>query len=112
MPQLVYLTDKPVRVTAAQKQDLRLAVDVGAVDELDLLLTVHEGSSVSVKVITGMQLETDTGWVTLATFSALSATDSEKQNLVNLLRYIRWEVTSSGDATFMLSGMARSWSGT
>ena len=112
MPQLVYLTDKPVRVTAAQKQNLRLAVDVGAVDEIDLLLTVHEGSSVSVKVITGMQLDDEVGWVDVASFSALSATQSEKKNLVNLLRYIRWEVTSSGNATFMLSGMARSWAGT
>ena len=111
MPQLVYLTDKPVRVTSAQKQELRLAVDVGAVDEMDLLLTVHEGSSVSVKVITGMQIENgDVGWVDVASFTALSATQSEKKNLVNLLRYVRWEVTSSGNATFMLSGMARSWS--
>jgi hypothetical protein len=111
MPQLVYVTDKPVRVSAAQKQELRLAVDIGAVDELDVLLTVHEGSSVGVKVITGMQLESETGWVDVVAFTALSATQSEKKNLVNLLRYVRWEVTSSGDATFMLSGMARSWAG-
>jgi hypothetical protein len=112
MPQLVYLTDKPVRVTAAQTQDLRLAVDVGAVDELDVLLTVLEGTSVSVKLICGMALDDDSlGWVDLVSFSALNATQSEKKNVTGLLRYVRWEVTSSGNATFMLSGMARSWSG-
>ena len=109
---LIYLTEKPVRITAAGKQDLRLAVDVGNVDEADLLLVLYEGTDVDVKVTTGMQLDTDVGWVTLVTFTRLSAVNSEKKHLVEMLRYIRWEITFGGastNATFMLSGIARTW---
>jgi len=109
---LIYLTDKPVRIIAAAKQDLRLAVDVGNVDEIDLLLVLYEGTEVDVKVTTGMQLDTDVGWVTLVTFTRLTAVNAEKKHLADMLRYIRWEVTfgsASTIATFMLSGIARTW---
>jgi len=52
MAGILNLTNGPVRVTAAVKQDLRLAVDAESFDELDLALTVYEGTSVAAKIIT------------------------------------------------------------
>ena len=106
--QLIYITDKPLRETGPKKADLRLSVDVGAMTELALVATVYEGTDVSLRVLTGLQLESDLGWTTLGTFSLLSANGADKQVWTGLLRYVRWEVVSSGTATFMIAGIARS----
>jgi hypothetical protein len=110
MARLAYLTDKPVRVLDPEKQPLRLAVDVGDVDELDLLLVVYEGIDVTVKIITGMQTESELGWVDAGSFTTVGANEAAKLNLTNLLRYVRWEVTSVREATFTIAGIARNWS--
>ena len=110
MATIVKLTNGPVRVTAAGKQDLRLAVDLQAFDEVDFAFTVYEGSSVAGKIITSMNADDDVeGWVDAGAFAATSATGTDKENFKNLLRYVRWEITSSGNATFSITGMARRW---
>lgn len=113
MADIIHLTDGTVRHTTSEKQELRLAVDVSAYDELDLLLTVQEdsaGSSISVRILTGMQMETEEGWVTAATFATTAAQGEDAMNVTNLLRYVRYElVTGSTNATFQINGMARRW---
>ncbi len=109
MADIIHLTDKPIRNTGATTQELRLAVDVSAYDELDLLLTMYEGSSIQVEVLTGMQIETEEGWVSAGTFSTISAQGETKLNLKNFLRYVRWDQNTAGAATFMVNGIARRW---
>lgn len=112
------LTTGPFRAIAVQKQDLRLSLDVSGYDEIDILLGVVQisgGGSATVRIITGMQLESDDGWVVAGTFNSVSTTNSwEKINIKNFLRYIRWEVSvlsgSSPTVTFVLPGMLRAWS--
>jgi hypothetical protein len=107
--QLIYLTDEPVRVTGPNvKQDLRLAIDVGAFDQLDLGLVVYEGTDVSLRILTGMQVESDLGWLTADTFALTQQNGGDKMSVTGLLRYVRWELVSSGTATFMIAGIARS----
>ena len=106
--QLIYLSNKPIRETGPKKADLRLSVDVGGMSELALVATVYEGIDVSLRVLTGMQLESDLGWTTLGTFSLLSANGADKQVWTGILRFVRWEVVSSGTTTFMIAGVARS----
>lgn len=110
MADIIHLTDKPIRNTAATIQELRLAVDVSAYDELDLLLTMYEGSSISVELWTGMQIETEEGWVIVDTaFTTISLNGETKKNFKNFLRYVRWKQVTSGDATFMINGIGRRW---
>jgi hypothetical protein len=115
---VVTLTDQPIRVTTTGAQELRLARDVLAFDELDLelhvLLLEGGGANVDIEVQTGMQTETtDADWVTLAAFArATSSNWFERKNMKNLLRYVRWNVTSivGTGATFMIYGIGRRWS--
>jgi len=113
MADIVTVTQKPVRHSIAEKQNLRLAVDVSAYDELDLLLTVYEssgGGSITVKIITGMQIESDIGWIDVASFAATAANAANKQNFKNFLRYIRYElITGSTTTTFLVNGVGRKW---
>ncbi len=115
----VMITEVPIRVTATGAQDLRLAVDVLDVDELDLELQVlrleGSGPSVTIEIQTGMQIESSEGWVSVAAFTSVStAPGSQKRNFPNLLRFVRWNVTAiSGSggpgATFLIHGMGRRW---
>ena len=108
MGAIIPLMSAPVRVTAATKQELRLAVPVSQYNQLDFLLNIYEGTNVAVKIITGMQTQSEDGWQDLGSFSAtLDATNSEKQSFSNPLAFIRWHVTSSGNATFLITGVAR-----
>jgi hypothetical protein len=118
MPQLVYLTDKPVRVTAAQKQDLRLALDVLDFDELDLMLHVQRldgtSPSLSLSLETSMQNESEDGWLTAVTYTSVtSANTAEVKNITQFLRYLRWTATLGGSGspavTFTIQGMGRRW---
>ena len=112
MADIVTVTQKPVRHSIAEKQNLRLAVDVSAYDELDLLLTVYEstGGSITVKIITGMQIESDVGWVDVASFTATAANAANKGNFKNFLRFIRYELITAGTTTtFLVNGVGRKW---
>lgn len=106
----------PVRVIAPAGQDLRLALDVLMFDELDLEIQVvgleGSGADVTVDIQTGMQLHSATGWSTVTSFSRLTSISSEKLAVQGFLRYVRWRVSSLNGtaATFMISGIGRSWS--
>lgn len=103
----IALMSSPVRVTTATTQDLRLSTDVLQFNELQLLLQVFEGTSVGVSIITGNQVDTEDGWVTLDSFASAVAPSSAMKTFTNPLRYIRWKVTSSGNATVLVSGVGR-----
>lgn len=107
MAAVIQLMSSPVRVTAATTQDLRLSTPVLQFNELQLLLQVFEGSSVAVTIITGTQTDTEDGWVTLDTFTSTTAPNSTMKTFTSPLPYIRWKVTSSGNATIMVSGVGR-----
>ena len=107
MAKVIQLTAEPIRVTSAQKQELRLSRRVTPHNELELLCRVVAGS-VTIKILTGNQIETEDGWVELGTFGALSADNSEAITLTNPLRFVRWEAASESSGTFMISGVARS----
>ncbi len=108
MAAMIPLMSAPVQVTAATKQDLRLAVNVSQYNQLDLLLNVYQGTDVAVKILTGMQTDSEDGWQELGAFAAtLDAGNSEKKSMTNPLAFIRWQVTSSGTATIFITGVAR-----
>jgi hypothetical protein len=130
MADLVTLTQQPIRLSqangAAQRQAIYLAVDVGAYDVLDLecIVVALEGTSPTIKVnvVTGMQIQTEDGWVVAGSFNAGGAiTTSNSPYLLTLgnnssagaglLRYVRWDVTAFSAtgtfATLWIRGMAR-----
>jgi hypothetical protein len=113
MADIVMVTQKPVRETGPnKKQDLRLAVDVSTWDELDLLLTCYEntgGGTITVNLLTGMQMESETGWISAGAFPATAANAANKANFKNLLRYVRYELVGSTTATFLVNGVGRKW---
>jgi hypothetical protein len=87
---------------------------VGEWNDLDALLGIvaHVGAgSVTVELITGMQKDTEDGWVTLVAFSAATAPNTwEKKAGTGLLRFLRWRVSafSATSASFTIDGMLRS----
>jgi hypothetical protein len=102
---------QPVAATNGTKQNLWEAVDVAAFDILDLeLVVITPASSASlVTLITGMQIQTEDGWVALTTnFSQSTAGSVIKTFDKGFLRYIRWSCDASGTApTFYIRGMGR-----
>lgn len=110
MADIVDVTELPVRVTAASLQDLRLAFDAEDLDVVDLQIFVSEGSSVVARMLTNMQNESENGWIVAGTFATTSANGAAKLNLTQFLRFLRWEITSAGNATFTITGMGRRWS--
>jgi hypothetical protein len=123
MADLITLTHQPIRLNTAQKQAIYLATDVGGYDVIDIICSaVFEGSSptVTIKLITGMQAQTDDGWVDAGTFGTLNPTPTPSAKITigggnatnpGFLRFLRWEVTALGGtspfATFFIRGMAR-----
>ncbi len=111
----IWVTDGVVRVTTGTtKQTLSQAVDVSAIDQLDLVLwiTGFEGTpgNLTVELITGMSMESEDVWLTVASFTASSAVNfQEKKNFAGLLRFVRWKATlvTATAATFSVRGMAR-----
>jgi hypothetical protein len=126
MPVPFNLTPQPIRVTSTGFQPLYLAMDISGFDQLDILSGVMtlEGTSspsVTVAIWTGMQAQTDDGWVTLVSFPSVNQPDKYQKLVVapalttGALRYIRWKVTAlTGTvpaATFFISGVGRSYQG-
>jgi hypothetical protein len=109
MADIIHLTDKPVRNTTAIIQELRLALPVHMYDEADLLLTMYEGTSITIELWTGMQTETEEGWVLAGTFTVLSAQGEAKLNIKNFLGFLRWKQTTASAATFLINGIGRRW---
>jgi hypothetical protein len=102
------ITETPVRVTAAGAQPLHDVRDVSRHGAVDLELSVFEGSNVEVRLVTSMQREREDGWVEVDRFVPTSAPNVAVKPFFPLLRYARWEVLSSGNATFLLRGIGRS----
>ncbi len=114
------LTQQPIRVTATGFQPIYLAPDISSFDALDVELGIIglEGTSptVTVELWTGMQNQTDDGFVQLYAFANQNTVNTYlKQNITaGLLRYLRWKVTTLGGtgspaATFFIRGMGRSY---
>ncbi|MFZ5477061.1 MAG: hypothetical protein ACOZNI_09830 [Myxococcota bacterium] len=113
------LTSRAIKVTGASKQALQDALEISSYDQLDAVCTVDgieggPGTGLVIKLITGMQKETELGWVTLISFTAanLAAVGASdiKTASQGLLKYVRWEVTGLGGATsfvFDIGGMLR-----
>ena len=111
-----HLTKPVARVTATGKQPLAEALDVSAYDYIDAELGVHSltGTDITVEIITGMQKDTESGWVPLLTFTSVTQNDIfEPMSTVGtgkMLKYIRWNVsifTAPTAAVFSVWGMLR-----
>jgi hypothetical protein len=110
MAGLVQMMSAPVRIGVQNElQDLRLAVNVAQYDTLDLLLNVYEGSNVAIQIWTGMQVESDEGWVLLGSAfpTVTTAPGSKLATFTNPLAFIRWKMTNTGNTTFMITGIGR-----
>jgi hypothetical protein len=113
----ITLTEFPVNVTATGPQALENAREVLDADELTMELQVLSftgGSpSITVELQTGMNIESSSGWVSVASFASVStAPSAQTRPFTNLLRYVRWNVSAlaASSATFLVSGVARRWS--
>lgn len=116
MPAQFTLTPQPVRLSATGKQSLVQALDIGAYDEADVLLVVSAiegtgGPTATIRLITGMQIESEDGWVIAGAFTAATAVGAQKVHFDGLLKYLRWELLTLGGTTpsvvFSLNGMLR-----
>lgn len=112
------LTNRPIRVTGAVKQALQDALETSSYDEIDAVCTLDgiEGSTsgFAIRLLTGMQRETETGWVVLATFTPANLASVGASDIQNastkVLKYVRYEVTGIGGATaivFDIGGLLR-----
>jgi hypothetical protein len=105
------LTPQPITVTAAQRQLLAQAMEVSDFDSVHALLTAlnFSGTSYTGRIITGMQKETETGWVEALTFGSQTTTGQWAGPSVVLLKYIRWEISAFNGTTltFFINGMLR-----
>jgi hypothetical protein len=111
------LTPQPIRLTATGKQFLSQSLDVSLFDQADALLYVVtlEGTSsptATIRLITGMQMDSEDGWVVAASFPTVSASNTpQKLNVTGLLKYIRWELSgltgTTPVVTFSISGILR-----
>jgi hypothetical protein len=120
MADLITLTQQPVRQVTATNvlQPIYLSLDISGYDFLDMEAGIVgvEGAvtQFTLDLYTGMQVQTDDGWVSagnLITQANPTTNSWYKVNFPNsLLRYIRWRVTTitAGTAvTFFIRGMAR-----
>lgn len=77
------------------------------------MLAIEGGGSVTFRILTGMQRDTEDGWVELVAFAAVSSSNTfeAKHSSNQMLRYIRWELVSlsgsSPAAVFAIHGMLR-----
>jgi len=120
MADVITITPQPVRYltsAGAGLQPMYLALDIGGYDFCDIEAGViaNEGTvtAFTLDLYTGMQAQTDDGWVSAGT-SLLTSATVNTWNKVNyasgLLRYLRWRVSTitAGTAiTFFVRGMAR-----
>lgn len=114
------LTARPILVTGSPikpQQTLSDALDVSSYDEIDAVCTINAivgSGGLSVRLMTGMQKDTETGWVELLAFTFTNLNAAGKSEIKNsstkLLKYLRWEVTDLNGATsitFDIGGMLR-----
>ncbi len=117
MAHAIILTRLPVRVTVSgTTMALSESIDVSDYDMgeflLQLLALTGTNPAIQIDIITGMQKESEDGWVIWASFtSQASAPAMERKTADRPFKYIRWKVTTlSGTtpiATFYIDGMVR-----
>lgn len=106
---------RALTATANNAQLIAQSVDVSKHDQADLILHVAgvEGNvtNFTMSITSGMQMESDDGWVTLGSFSSVTTPNGTAVlHLTGLFKFIRWRVTTmtGGTAvTFTIRGMAR-----
>lgn len=118
---LLDLTPMPVTVTipaSGQWQSLAEALDISGIDVADLHLEVLDapgGVTLTFGVATGMQKESEAGWIAapaaLFDFEPLTGGQSTVRRFdEGLLQLLRWRFTASaagGTVTFSMRGMGR-----
>lgn len=112
-----HLTARPLLVSGIKSQALTEALDISQFDEIDAVCTICAivgSGALSIRLLTGMQRETDVGWVELLAFTSSnldSVGDADiKNSSTKMLKYMRWDVTSLNGATsftFDIGGMLR-----
>lgn len=115
---LVDFRGAPIRVTATgASPDSEDILDLGLYfNSLTLLVTLlgleNVGGAPSLVVSLETAMDPKGVWTTVNTFSSLSTPNTAaKKTFTELLRYVRWNVTTLNDvtaATFTLSGVGRS----
>lgn len=116
------LTTQPIRVTAVGFQPLQLALDIRRFDALDVSLGILalEGTlpTVTVQLWSGLQNQSDSGYVPLYDFGNKSGVYNTYYRAMiqrdqGLLSFLRWRVTALGGtapaATFFIRGVGRSF---
>lgn len=112
----IVVTPLPVRATAAGTvQPLSQAIKVQDYDLGDIvcsILSLIGGGAVQISLITGMQTDSEDGWVEWITFtSQTTAPIPEKKRGEGPLKFIRWKVTalsgSSPVVVFYIDGLMR-----
>lgn len=96
------LTQGTKQLTQAQRQPLDQVIDVSAFDALDLQLVIRrcvfpQQANVygaAVIILTSMQNDDETGWVTLCSFPPAFEANATALRTVRggILKYIRWSV--------------------
>ncbi len=120
MADMFTLTPQPVRVTATGFQPIYLVLDVGAYDFFDAQLGILnlEGTAspnATIELWTGMQNQTDDGYVQLFAWGNQNTTNTwiRQGGISGMLRYLRWKVTALGGTTpavtFSIRGMMRAY---
>ena len=138
MSAIINLTGpQPVNVSLSStdetRDQLHNAVDIGRVDRLDLELvivsnTAATGTALIIGICTGMQNETEDGWLSNCStpslnFAPVAVTTGNPTGLTvqhksfsGMLRWVRWVVRpvvagTSGSVSFYIRGMARGCGG-
>lgn len=115
---LVDFRGAPIRVTTTGAPSNDDILDLGLYfNSLTLLLTLLGlenigGGSTSVVVTLETTMDPKGVWIALSSFASLSAANTaDKKTFTDLLRYVRWNVTTLNNvtaATFTLNGIGRS----
>ena len=115
---LVDFRGTPIRVTATGAAPFDDTLDLGLYfSNLTLLITLLGlegvgGGTTSVELTLETAMDPKGVWVTVDSFASLSlANTATKKTFTNLLRYVRWNVTTLNNvtaATFTLNGIGRS----
>jgi len=114
---LVDFRGAPIRVAAALPAPFEDMLDLGLYfNSLTLLLTLLGlegvgGGTTSVVLTLETAMDPKGVWVTVGSFSSFTTPNTaEKKTFTDLLRYVRWNITTLNNvsaATFTLNGIGR-----
>jgi len=114
---LVDFRGAPIRVTATGAAPFDDMLDLGLYfSSLTLLITLLGlegvgGGTTSVVLTLETAMDPKGVWITLGSFTSLTlANSADKKTFTDLLRYVRWNITTLNNvtaATFTLNGVGR-----